>query len=161
MTSKLSNKLLAFSLFGIALWFFGNLYEGVVIAPNMLKNSVQKMQDWQSFFSITNPVFFYIPITPVAVFIIVFLFLRTPKENAALKSHLKRATIFGLLALVLGVFIITQINFKLFFGDIKKYSAAAYSLSVLWNSCNAIRVALLAITLLHTFKAYTATQQKT
>lgn len=160
MPPKPTKNLLQFALFGIALWFFGNLYEGVVIAPNMLKDSAQKMKDWQDFFTITNPVFFYIPIAPIAVVLIVILHFRTSKDEPVLKKHLKRATIFGLSAFGLGIFIITQINFKLFFGEIEKYAADAYRLSVLWNTLNAVRVVLVAITLFHMFKAYMHTQQK-
>jgi hypothetical protein len=154
MTNKLTANLLLFALFGIALWFFGNLYEGIVIAPNMLLDSIQKVKDWQDFFVITNPAIFYVPITPIAVLIIIILYAKSKGDITILKKHLKRATIFGLLALVLGIFIITQINFKLFFGDIQKYSKDLYKLALFWNILNMVRVALLTVTLFHTFKAY-------
>lgn len=161
MIKKISGSLLAFSLFGIALWFFGNLYEGVVIAPNMLYDSVSKIRDWQDFFEITNPVYFYIPVSPLAVFVIVFLYFKTSRDNAALKRHLKYAIIFGLPAFGLGIVIITQINFKLFFGDIQKYTAVTHRLSVLWNCLNIARVLLLAPVLFHTFKACIEHSKKT
>jgi hypothetical protein len=154
MTNKVSENLLLFALFGIALWFFGNLYEAIVIAPNMLDDSIRKIQDWKDFFVTTNPIFFYIPIAPIAAFIIAFLYFKKSMDNAVLKRHLKIATIFGLLAFGLGIYIITQINIKFFFGDIQKYSADAHKMSVLWNILNIIRVILLAPTLSHTFKAY-------
>jgi hypothetical protein len=161
MTNKISNDLLLFALFGISLWFFGNLYEGIVIAPNMLKDSIHKVQDWQNFFVITNPVIFYVPVAPMAIFIIIFLYFRTNGDKTILKRHLKCATISGLLALALGILIVTQINLKLFFGDVQKYSKDIYKMSVLWNVLNIIRLAFLIPTLLYTFKAYILTQQRT
>jgi hypothetical protein len=155
VTNKLANQLLLFALFGIALWFFGNLYEGIVIAPNMLSDSIRKAHDWQDFFVVTNPVMFYIPVAPIATFIIISLYFKTSRENVILKRHFKRATLFGVLAFALGIFIVTQINLKLFFGDIEKYSAAdVYKMSLRWNVLNIVRVGLLIPTLIHTFKAY-------
>jgi hypothetical protein len=154
MTSKPSSKLLLFSLFGIALWFFGNLYEGIVIAPNLLEDSIRKVRDWQDFFALTNPIFFYIPIAPIAVLTMVLSYFKTSDDSIVLKRHLKLATVFGLLAFALGIFIITQINLKLFFGDLDKYSSEVHKLAVLWNILNVIRVALLAVALYHLFKAY-------
>jgi hypothetical protein len=158
--TKPSNKLLLFSLFGIALWFFGNLYEAVVIAPNMLKDSARKVQDWQDFFAVTNPVFFYIPIAPIAVVIMIVLFLKTGSEQPILKGHLKLATLFGVPAFALGMYMITQINLKLFFGEADKYAAEAHKLSVLWNILNAVRIALLSVTLYQMFRAYIETQRE-
>ena len=159
MINKRSNNLLLFSLFGIALWFFGNLYEAVVIAPNLLKDSIRKTQDWQDFFTVTNPVFFYIPVAPIAILIIVFLYFKTAADRSALKKHLKHATIAGLLALILGVFIIVRINIPLFFGDIERYAGDVYAMSVLWNILNLVRVALLGITLFHVFNVYMKVRQ--
>jgi len=160
MTNKLANNLLLFALFGIALWFFGNLYEGIVIAPNMLSDSIHKARDWQDFFVITNPIMFYIPVAPVATFVIIFLYFKTSSDNIILKGHFKRATLFGVLAFALGIFIVTQINLKLFFGVIEKYSAAeVYKMSLHWNVLNIVRVGLLIPALIHTFKAYVWTRQ--
>jgi hypothetical protein len=154
MTSKQYRYLLLFSLFGIAQWFFGNLYEGVVIAPNMLENSVFKTQVWQSFFRTTNPIHYYIPLTQVAILAIVFLYFKTPLESTVLKKRLKFAMLSVLLALVLSVYIITQINLKLFFGSSEAYSQNAHSMSVMWNVLNAVRLVLLGIALSNAFKAY-------
>ena len=52
------SSLLLFSLFGISLWFFGNLYKGIAITPNLLTDPARKIYNWQQFFATTNPVFF-------------------------------------------------------------------------------------------------------
>jgi len=159
MTKNRTENLLLFALSGIALWFYGNLYEGIVIAPNLLNDPIQKVQLWQNFFVTTNPVMYYIPVSPLAIVIIVILYFKTSRDQIILKKHLQRASIFGLLALGLGIYIITQINFKLFFGDIQKNSKDLYKLSVLWNVLNLIRTALLIPSMLYTFKACIWTKQ--
>jgi hypothetical protein len=159
MNRKLFRHLLLFSLCGLALWFFGNLYEAIVIAPNMLKDSARKMRDWQDFFDVTNPVYFYIPVAPAALFTLVYLFLRTKNDDHVLKRFLKISAFSGILAFVLGIYIITRVNFKLFFGDLEKYSADAYQLAVLWNVLNIVRLFLAGVSVMYVFKAYVWARQ--
>ena len=160
MTGKTYKNILLFSLFGLTMWFFGNLYEAIVIAPNMLNQSLLKTDLWQKFFTMTNPAFFYIPISPIAILTTILLFFKTPNDKTKQKNHLKRATIFGLCAFILGVYIITQINFKLFFGDINELSDNAHRLSVLWNLLNGVRVLFLTFTVYHLFKTYILTEKE-
>ncbi len=63
---KVDTRLVLFVVFGLALWFFGNLYEAVVIAPNLVVDTATKITYWRGFFSLTNPVYFYIPVAPQA-----------------------------------------------------------------------------------------------
>lgn len=154
MNPKTFNKLLLFSLFGLSLWFFGNLYEAVVIAPNLLTHTTQKIQNWRQFFSVTNPLFFYIPLAPLAVVALPVVYRKTNPAESTLKRHLKIASIFGLLALGLGIYIISQINLKLFFGATNQSANEVYRLSLLWNILNVVRVAFLGVTVYHVFKGY-------
>jgi hypothetical protein len=154
MSKKSFTNFLLFALLGIAHWFFGNLYEGIVITPNLLSDSIGKIHHWQAFFKFTNPVFFYLPLTPIAALTTFVLYFKTANESTFLKRHLAYASVFLIFALGLGIFIITQINFKLFFGNIERFSADIYYLSVLWNILNLVRVILLAFTIYHLFKAY-------
>jgi hypothetical protein len=160
MNRKNYSNLLLFSLFGSCLWFFGNLYEGIVITPNLLTDSVKKMYYWQQFFTITNPAFFYIPLVPMAIVTTFFIYFKTTKEKSVLKRNLAYAVIFLALALGSGIFIITQINLKLFFGNIEKFSPDIHQLSVLWNVFNIIRVILLAFTIYYVFNAYIFIQKE-
>jgi hypothetical protein len=159
MTSKSFNNLLLFSLFGIAMWFFGNLYEAIVIGPNMLTDSMVRMGHWQNFFVFTNPAFFYVPVPQLATVILITLFFKTDPQKTELKRLLKLANIFQVTSIMLSVYIITQINFKLFFGDLTKYANSVYSMALLWNSLNFIRVCLVAAALTFVFKAYLQTQK--
>src|SRR4051812_6946659 len=106
MTSKLFSSLLLFSLIGITMWFFGNLYEAIVIGPNMLgEESLQKIHHFQNFFVTTNPIFFYIPLSPLATVALVFIYFKTPKTKIELKRCLKSANIFLTISVALSVYI--------------------------------------------------------
>ena len=160
MTSKRFNSLLLFALFGIAMWFFGNLYEAIVIGPNILHDTAVSLGHWQSFFAVTNPAFFYVPVPQLATVVLIILFFKAGGQGPELKHYLKWATIFQVASIVLSVYIITQINFKLFFGDLTKYADRLYSLALLWNILNLIRIALVGIALVFLFKAYLQAQKK-
>src|SRR5256885_11539782 len=133
MRKKTYANLLLFALLGITLWFFGNLYEAIVLAPNLLQDPIKKIYHWQHFFTIANPIFFYIPLAPMAIVTVFVLYFNTSRERTVLKRHVAYATIFLIFALVLGIYIITQINLKLFFGNMEKLSGHEYKLSVLCN----------------------------
>lgn len=152
MQIKTFNRLLVFSLFFLAQWFFGNLYEEIVLAPNQLTNSYEALKNWQSYFTITNQIYYYVPFTQIAVFVVCYLYFRT--TNQPEKQLLKKASIFGLLSLIMTMYIVTQLNLKLFFGDIEKYKSEIYSLSVMWLIGNAIRLYLVGSSLYFTFKTY-------
>jgi len=74
MKNKLFNNLLLITLSGLALGFFGMLYEGVVLVPNMLNLTTAKMQFWHNFYKIINPIIFYIPLVPIAAIILIILY---------------------------------------------------------------------------------------
>src|SRR6266550_2157439 len=94
MKSKLFNNLVLFSLFGIALGFFGILYEGVVYGPKLLDVAMERMLFWKDFTSIINPIVYYFPLNHLATITLVVLYFRTAKQKTELKKRLKWATIF-------------------------------------------------------------------
>lgn len=119
MQRKIFNGLLTFSLFFLAHWFFGNLYEEIVLAPNQLTHSYQALKNWQGYFTISNQIYYYVPFTQIAVVVVWYLYFNS--SNKREKSLLKKASIFGLLSILITVVIVTQLNLKLFFGDIDQY----------------------------------------
>src|SRR5437868_2512341 len=145
MKNKLFNNLLLFSLFGIALGFFGMLYEGVVLGPKMLGGSMQRMLFWNDFYSVINPIVFYIPLVPIATILLVILYFMTPKQKTELKKRLGLAGIFQIVALALTFYIVTQINLKLCFGDVKKYAPIIPSKTILFNILSITRLIFAAI----------------
>jgi len=158
MQYKTLNKLLIFSLFFMALWFFGDLYEEFVLTPNQLTDSYEKLRHWQRFFTVTNPMFFYVPFTQFAVIIICILYFKV--SDIKQKQLLKKAGVFGVLAMITTVVIVTQINLKTFFGDLDKYKDQLFFLSVVWLIGNAIRLYFVGSSLYYIFKTYILLQIK-
>lgn len=154
MKNNLFNNLLLFSLFGITLGFFGMLYEGVVLGPKMLDASMQRMLFWHDFYSVINPIVFYIPLLPLATITLVILYFKTPKLKTELKKQLGLAGIFQIAALAVTFYIVTQINLKFYFGDFEKYAGIIPFKTLLFNILSIIRLVLAAITLIFIFKAY-------
>jgi hypothetical protein len=145
MKPQTFNRLLLFSLFFLAHWFFGNLYEEIVLAPNQLTNSYEALKSWQGYFTISNQIYYYVPFTQLAVVLVCVLYFNT--ADSIEKRWLGRASVFGLLSIGITALIITQLNLKLFFGDLEKNKAQLHTLSVAWLIGNALRLFLVGATL--------------
>jgi hypothetical protein len=152
MKPKAFNLLLVFALFFIAYWFFGNLYEQIVMIPNQLVDSYETMKAYQAYFKVSNPIFYFVPLTQLAVIVTWILHFRAIDENQ--KRLLKKASIFGLLSLLLTAIIVTQINLKLFSADLELIKDQLYTLSLWWLIGNAVRIYLVGSTLYYLLKVY-------
>jgi hypothetical protein len=86
MNRKLFNYFLYFALFGIAIGFFGILYEGLVYGPKMLGDSKTRMHFWKDFYSVISPLFYYIPLNPLATITLVILFFSTSRQEPELRN---------------------------------------------------------------------------
>lgn len=139
---------------GLAQWFFGNFYEELVLAPNMLVDSYSQLACWQNYFTVTNQIYYYVPFTQIAVFIVWYLFLFVRQRDKQIRKILLQASSYGFAALVLTVIIVTQLNLKLFFGDIEEYKSELYTLSLTWLILNGVRIYLVGAALYYTFKSY-------
>jgi hypothetical protein len=160
MQSKTYNKLLLFSMFFMAYWFFGNLYEEIVLAPNNLVNPFEALSHWQSYFTVSNQIYYYVPFTQLAVIVVCVLYFKTKDKTQ--KQFLKKASIFSLLAVGISVAIITQLNTKLFFGNnLAKYKDQLYTLSIIWLIGNTIRLYLVASSFYYIFKNHQLHQFQT
>jgi hypothetical protein len=159
MKNNAFNNLLLFSLFGIALGFFGMLYEGIVFVPKMLESSMQRMLFWRDFYSVINPIVFYIPILPLATIALLISYFRTPKIKTQLKKQLGLASLFQIVALALTFYIVTQINLKFYFGGVEKYADVIPVKTLLLNILSVIRLVLAALALTFVFKAYIISQK--
>jgi len=160
MTRKLFNNLLLFSFFGVALGFFGILYEGVVNVPKMLDSSMPRMLFWKNFYQVISPIPYYIPLVPIATATLIVLYFKSPKQESELKNRLKLAGILQVISLALTFYIVKEMNLKLYFGDIEKYAAIIPTKTLIVNIISVIRVALTAIALASVFKAYLQTQKE-
>jgi len=159
MKPKLFNDLLLFSLFGIALGFFGVLYEGVVFIPKMLDHSMDRMLFWKGFYATLSPVAYYIPLTPLATITLVVLYFRTANEKTGLKKQLGWAAICQVASLVVTFCMVTQINPKQFFSNPEKYADVIPAKTILINVLSVFKIGLTAIALTFIFKAYIQTQK--
>ena len=154
MKGKLFNNLLLFSLFSIALAFFGMLYEGVVTIPKMLDNSAARMLFWKDYYAVINPLPYYIPLTPLASIILAILYFVAAKEKPALARRLGWAIIFQIATLAITFYIVKEINLKMYFGNIPQYADVIPAKTILVNILSVIRLLLAAIALTLTFRGY-------
>ncbi len=152
MQSKIYNRLLFFSLFFMTYWFFGNLYEEIVMIPNQLENTYEVLKAYQGYFRLTGPTIYFVPFTQLAVVVIWFLYFKTMEANQ--KQQLKKAGIFGVLAIGLTAIIVTQLNVKMFFGNLDKYRNQLYYLSLTWLIGNMLRLYLVGNSIYFIFKVY-------
>ncbi|HET6227563.1 MAG TPA: hypothetical protein VFF27_14875, partial [Bacteroidia bacterium] len=116
MKEKRFDKLLQAALFFMTYWFFGNLYEEIVLIPNQLVNSYDALNCWQSYFSVTDQLFYFVPCVLASVMLTSILFFKC-KERVQRKL-LKKATIFSMLAAGLSIIIVNELNEKLFYGNL-------------------------------------------
>lgn len=158
MTKNKFNTLLSFSLFFMAYWFFGNLYEQIVLVPNQLVDSYETMKAYHQYFKVSNPIYYFIPFTQVAVVIIFILYWKAADEKQ--KHLLKKASIFGLLSLIITAVIVTQINLDLFSEDVDGMRDRLYQLSVFWLIGNFIRIYFVGSSLYYLLRAYVLVARK-
>ncbi|MUM15843.1 DUF1772 domain-containing protein [Mycobacterium sp. CBMA271] len=144
--------LMYFTVFGIAMWFFGNLYEAIVIGPNIAGDSKEQLKAFQQFTEVTNPVYYYIPLTQIATITLIVWFVRTPRK-APEKLSLLMACIVEIAAVALSGYVIVKLNMTLFFGSLGETPSELHQLALQWNLLNLIRVGLTAVALLFAMRA--------
>ena len=159
MKKKVFNNLLLFSLFGIALGFFGMLYEGVVTIPKMLDSSMARMLFWEDYYRILSPTVYYIPMIPLATILLVILYFVTAKEKAILKQQLGLAAILQITALAITFYIVKQINLQTYFDNIPHYADIIPVKTMLVNILSMIRLVFAFAALALTLRGYIQTQR--
>lgn len=141
-SSRADLIVVAVALLGVSMWAFGNLYEAIVVTPNLLVDPVAKAQAWREHFSLTSPAYFHLHVPllgAVAALMLAWHLRRTVLRRSALTAG---ALI--VLALALSGYIIGAINLRLFYGDLAMIAPALPAMPWQWNVLNAIRVLLLA-----------------
>jgi len=159
MQPKTFDRLIVFSLFFMGYWFFGNLYEEIVMIPNQLFFTYETVKSYLNYFHFSNPVFYFVPFTQMAVVVLIFLYVKC--DDGRKKQLLKKASVYGSLAIILTIVIVTQINMKLFAPDFHLYRDQLYTLSVWWLLGNALRIFLVGKSLYFTFRTFVARQART
>lgn len=139
-------------MIGLLYWFFGNLYEQVVISPNWIVNSEEQMKRLNDFFIVTTPTLYFVPITQLATILvwIAFFVNKTPIT----KVWYRRAAVFAVLSTILNFIIVSTTVIKLFSPEYQSYRNGLYDLCFRWNILNVFRMALVGTTIYFLFGAY-------
>lgn len=151
-------RLLTFALFTHAMWFFGNLYEGLVFIPNGLRASREVFAQFNAYFAVTKPYWYYVPLTHLGALALLAAAVgqrRAPRGEA--RVELRLASLASGLAIVLTVFIVVHYNTRLWLGDVRGLDdQALWSLTLQWGLWNLLRLVLVGVAGAGIFRAYTA-----
>jgi hypothetical protein len=139
--------LLVLALAGLAQWFFGNLYEAVVTVPNWRIPFEYEVLTGQSQ-NAERTIWYYVPLTHLALLCLWVAVFRSWRTAGVARRWLGLAAICGLGALLLTVYIVTQLNLQLFFGNGQPDLVRIEVLIGQWQRLNYGRLALVGTTLL-------------
>lgn len=143
---------LHFALFGLALWFFGNLYEEIILMPNWLAASIDVLRVHSRYTTVVVQYHYYVPVTQLAVItLIVLCFTNNPARQLA-QPDLRRAAIWGTLGVALTAWIVLNLNLNLFIGELKLSEAEAHRKGLIWMIGNAARLFCVGKSFGHTFR---------
>lgn len=146
-TIKTTLRWLHVALFGLVLWFFGNLYEEVILMPNWLAAPVDVLRAYNRYYSVVIQYHYYVPTTQLAVIVLTVLcFTNNPARQLA-QHNLRRAAIWGGLGLLLTVWIVVKLNLDLFIGELTLSEAEAHSKGLIWMIGNGVRLVCIGLSL--------------
>lgn len=140
LSQKNTLRLLHFALFGLALWFFGNLYEEVILMPNWLAAPLDVLKANNRYYSVVIQYHYYVPTTQLAVVVLIVLCFTTNPARQLSQPDLRRAAIWGSLGIILTVWIVVSLNLDLFIGQLKLSEADAHRKGLIWMVGNAVRL---------------------
>lgn len=147
---KTTIKLLFICLLGFLHWFFGNLYEIVILTPNMLlaDDQTEMLTMTRKLFRVSPPYFYYLPWGPLSIGLAVYLWFRLRKtDSVEVRGWMTWATGFALSAGLVTWYIIVYFNLTLWIGS-GQYSAAELNALIWQNTAVALfRVGLVGSTL--------------
>lgn len=159
MKEKTIDRLLLFALFFTAYWFFGNLYEEIVLVPNQLVvESFEILTCWQSYFSVTDQAYYYIPGMLVAVMCTYVVFFKC--KDRVQRTWIKKACLFSTLATALTIVIVNEINEKMFHDDLSRYKDHLQFYAAIWLIGNGVRLYLVGSSMYYLFKTIMHRQGK-
>jgi hypothetical protein len=132
--------LIGFALFAHAMWFFGNLYEEMVIVPNGVSATVAKIGAFNAYFSVARQYNYYVPLTQLGTLALVAAAIGW-RHEARLRLRVPAAA--SVLAFALTAFIIVHYNLRIWTGAVSALSAAElHSLVWQWGVANLLRIVL-------------------
>ncbi len=144
------------ALFGLAFWFFGNLYEAVVFSPNWILDSDLQLQRLNAFFVRTSPTTYFLSVPPVAV-LCSWVLAVWPGEGLAAGRY-RRAGAWSVAAFAINALIVAWIIPQLFGPEVDRATADELrTWAWRWNALNVARMALVAGALVESFRALALT----
>lgn len=157
MTVTLQRRLTLIAVLGMAFWFFGNLYEAVVFAPNWVVDSPAQFTRLREFFVNTGPTLYFVPVAQLAILLVWVLWWRNRDEE--LKRDYRRAGVASLVSVVLSVYVIAVLVQRMFGDEVPgpELTGVAWQ----WNAGNVIRMVLTAITGWSLFSAFRKLDRRT
>ena len=81
------------AMLGLAQWFYGNLYEAIVLSPNWIQNSEVQMHRLNDFFTRTGPTLYFVPLTQIATALVWVLWFGNDRPE--LGRNYRRAGVFA------------------------------------------------------------------
>jgi hypothetical protein len=143
---RLVTALLTLALLGIAQWFFGNLYEAVVTAPNWRVGFEYEAMTGRSQ-NADRAIWYYVPFTWVAVLLLWAAAILGWRPVPRSRAWLATASASSLAAVVLSVYIITRLNLRLFLGGPVREIDSVRPLMERWQLLNGVRVLIVGLAL--------------
>ncbi|WP_020603893.1 hypothetical protein [Spirosoma spitsbergense] len=137
---KLTIKLLFICLLGFLHWFFGNLYDTLILTPNVLlaDDQVAMLGIVWRLFSVSPPYYYYLPWGPLSIGLVVYLWFRLRRTNSVqVRRWITYATGFAISAGVVTWYIIVHYNLTLWVGS-GQYSATELSALIRENTVVAL-----------------------
>lgn len=142
---------------GFLHWLFGNLYETIVLGPNLLfaTDRLTALKAYRTFFSISSPPFYYLPWSPISV-ALVWLALYTVRhsDSQSLRRWLTVASVNSLLALSLTIYLVTNVNLNLYYGSLAYDEAALDQVFVTINWLGGLRLLSILGTVYSIYRSY-------
>lgn len=140
MVRRLLPGLVACSVLGHAHWFFGNLYEGLVLAPGWTSVAGGPLEVAGGVLAEGSPVRYYIPITPITVLVTAAAALVGWRTRSAARRPLLIGLMLTAVSAAVTAYLISQINLDLFF-DATTSRDSRESLADRWTLWNYVRLA--------------------
>lgn len=134
------------AIIACAMSFFGFVYEQIDFIPNYLSTTpIEAKMHWTSFHSITNPAYYHIPASIVAICCIAVIWYYRQHLSETQIRKLRVASLLTILVNILTGIAVTQINDKLYFGTQINNSETVKNLAIVWATLNFIRLFFVAL----------------
>lgn len=152
MNLSTQKNLTLFSIFGIAYWFFGNLYEAIVFGPNWAIENPDYLINLNRFFVNSSPTVYFIPMTLLAA-LSIWILMFTNKMNIV-KREYRVASILVLVITIMTSLIVGLVLSKMFGQGFYENPHNGSFYGKLWNVLNFFRLLLEMATIYYLFNAY-------